>query len=480
MRLPRLLRTTSFRIAALFALIFGVSAVAVGTFVFVNVKSALDREERARIQSDALWLKGEYDNGGMTDLMSAVRERQRNKIAGRLDYSIFRSNGERLIGNMPQLTLKSGWKHIDGPPDGDEPPGELEKLLVYRIPLSKDLWLVVGDDVGRLQSLGNDFLRVFALGLLLALILSVGGGVAVSTAFLRRIDSITRTAEAIIEGDIGRRIALGGSGDDLDRLGATLNRMLDRIGALMDSLHNVSTDIAHDLRTPLGHLRQVLEEARQRAASMDEYRDAVERGIHETDAILDTFAAMLRIAQIESGSRRAGFRRFDLSRLVSSLAQTFGPTAEDQGRNLSAEVTPGIVIEGDAELITQLLVNLMDNAIRHTPRNAGIVVRLGFANANAVLDVADNGAGVPAGEREKIFERFYRCEKSRTTAGNGLGLSLVAAVAGLHRATIAAYDNAPGLRVRVEFPGATLNAQQAETHSAQGELFVRGRSDAIA
>jgi signal transduction histidine kinase len=330
--------------------------------------------------------------------------------------------------------------------------GELERLLVFRQPLSPDLWLVVGDDVGRLRQLGDDFLRVFSIGLLLALTLAAGGGAAVSLTFLKRIDSITRTAEAIIEGDIGQRISLRGSGDDLDRLANTLNRMLDRIGLLMETLRHVSTDIAHDLRTPLSHLRHALDDARERASDIGEYKAAVERAVNETDAILETFSAILRIAQIESGSRRAGFRRINLSGIVSDVAQTFAPTAEEQGHALVPEIEKDLQIVGDRELITQLTANLIDNAIRHTPSGAKIWLRLSTKNDAVFLEVCDNGIGVPPSERDKIFNRFYRGEASRTTPGNGLGLSLVSAVASLHWATIAVLDNEPGLKVQVEFP----------------------------
>jgi signal transduction histidine kinase len=451
-RLPRLFSTTSFRLAALFALIFGISAAAVGAFVYINVKSTLNAQERTRLQADALALKGEYDSGGMNDLMDAIHDRQHNKIAGGLDYSLFSSNGMRLFGNIPKQTLKPGWRHMLGPPDGDEPAGQPERLLVFRQPLAPNLWLVVGDDVGRLRQLSGDFLRVFAIGLLFALTLAAGGGAAVSLTFLRRIDSITRTAEAIIEGDIGQRISLSGSGDDLDRLANTLNRMLDRIGLLMETLRHVSTDIAHDLRTPLGHLRHALDDARERARDVGEYRTAVERAVAEVDNILETFSAILRIAQIESGSRRAGFRRVSLSVIASDVAQSFAPTAEEQKHTLIPQIEGGIEINGDQELITQLTANLLDNAIRHTPDGTRIWLRLAVQNGAVTLEVADNGTGVPLEEREKIFNRFYRGEASRTTPGNGLGLSLVDAVASLHRAAITALDNRPGLKIRVEFP----------------------------
>jgi signal transduction histidine kinase len=435
----------------MFALIFGVCVAVVGGFIYINVKATLDNQERARIRAEALTLKGEYDSGGMQDMMTAIHQRQRDKIAGALDYSLFKSNGDRLFGRLPKQRLRAGWKHMTGPPDGDEPPGELEKLLVFHQQLAPDLWLVVGDDVGRLRGLGDEFLRLFGLGLLMALSLAAIGGTVVSKTFLQRVDSITRTAEAIIEGDIGQRIPLSGSGDDMDRLASTLNRMLDRIGALMDTLRHVSTDIAHDLRTPLGHLRYALDDAREHARDVGEYKSAITRAIEETDEILGTFSALLRIAQIESGSRRSGFRTANLSEIATRVAQSFAPTAEEQGRTLSTAIDSHVEINGDRELITQLMANLIDNAIRHTP--AGATIHLSLASGEKpVLEVSDNGPGIPAEEREKVFNRFYRREASRTTPGSGLGLTLAAAVAALHHAKIALLDNMPGLKVRVEFP----------------------------
>jgi len=444
----------------MFALIFGVSVAVVGAFIYVNVKATLNNQERSRIEAEALTLKGEYDSGGMRDMMNAIRERQRDKIAGGLDYSLFTSDGKRLFGRLPKQQPRPGWKHMTGPPDGDEPRGELEQLLVFREKLAPDLWLVVGDDVGRLRNFGDDFLSLFGLGLLMALTLAAVGGTVVSKTFLQRVDSINRTAEAIIEGDIGKRIPLSGSGDDMDRLAGTLNRMLDRISTLMDALRHVSTDIAHDLRTPLGHLRHALDDAREHARDVVEYRSAIGRAIDETDAILDTFSALLRIAQIESGSRRSGFQTANLSEIASRVAQSFAPTAEEQGRTLTTAIDPHVEVSGDRELITQLMANLIDNAIRHTPTGAEIHLSLS-SGEKPVLEVSDDGRGIPAEEREKVFNRFYRREASRTTPGNGLGLTLAAAVAALHHAKIALLDNMPGLKVRVEFPKGAIGGQQS-------------------
>lgn len=461
------MRTASFKLAALYALIFGVSVVALAAVVYVISTAALDRETRARIVANATELHHEYSAGGLPQMLSAIRERQRGHLVGGLVYTVYGPHGKRLLGALPRSRVGAGWSDQTGPPDGDEPPGELEHLAVYATPLSNGAWLMVADDIGRVRRLGRLIMTTFGSALVLMLTLAVVGGLALSMAFLGRVDVITRTAEAIIGGNIHRRIPLRGTADDLDRLAATLNRMLDRITTLMDSVRQVSSDIAHDLRTPLGRLRQTLDEARDGATTTAEYKAAIDRAVAESDAILETFAALLRIAQIESGSRRAGFRTVDLSALVISMGQTFAPVAEDEGRSLDLRVDPMVRVEGDRELLTQMLANLIENAIRHTGPGARITVALAAAQTDATLTVADNGPGIPAAERQRVLERFYRMERSRTTPGSGLGLSLVAAIAELHVAAIRLEDNAPGLRIAVQFP--TLQVAAAQPKSAPAD-----------
>jgi signal transduction histidine kinase len=298
--------------------------------------------------------------------------------------------------------------------------------------------------------------------LLLVLTLAIAGGIVLSMAFLQRVDTITRTAEAIIGGDMQRRIPVRGAADDIDRLAVTLNRMLDRIASLMEALRQVSNDIAHDLRTPLGRLRQRLDEVRRNAGSVVEYETAVDHAVAETDEILDTFAALLRIAQIESGTRKAGFRSVDVSALTAHLCQTYLPVAEDARKTLDIDIAPDIAVDGDRELLVQMIANLIENAIRHTNDDTGIVVRLERHGAGAQIVIEDNGPGIPDGERERVLERFYRLERSRTTAGSGLGLSLVAAIAELHNAKVELADANPGLRVSIVFAEVSLERPAAE------------------
>ena len=454
MRLGQLLKSASFRITAAYVGLFVVSVSILAGLVYFSATSELERTIHLRIAVESDALRAEYTRGGVDQLLQAIAERQRSRLVGGLDYALYEGNGKRLFGNLPAVRCAKGWVTFTGPPDGDEPEGELEKLGVLITPLPNGHCLLVGDDIGKVRKFGSLILDSFSWVLLLTGTLAVAGGIFLSSRVLRRIETINRTAEAIIEGDLSRRIPRRGTPDDLDRLAATLNRMLDRMTGLMESVRHISNDVAHDLRTPLGRLRHSLEEASRTESSPAEYRAAIDRAVAEVDGILDTFGAILRIAQIESGSRRSGFQRLLLSELVADVCETYAPSIEDAEKTLRTRIQPGLWIHGDRELLIQSLANLLENAITHTPSGAVVTVSLSHPPEGIELEVADSGIGVPEAERKHIFKRFYRVERSRSAAGNGLGLSIVAAVAELHGAKLSASDNHPGLKIGVVFSDA--------------------------
>lgn len=445
MALPRLLRTASFRLTALYLLLFTASAAVLGGIVFLVARSALEQQMAARIETEMVFLRDEFRTGGLNDLLTTVRARDRGTSA--LEYLLQDPGGRQLAGGMPvAAALRPGWATIDVS-DAREDDGRPERVRVLVSDLGGGLLLAVGDDLSRITEVEEAVATAFLWTVGLAALLGIGGGALLSRAFLARVDAIARTAEAIIEGDLTRRIPERGTGDDLDRLAGTLNRMLDRISALMDSLRQVSSDVAHDLRTPLSRLFQRLEDARTHAHSVAEYEAAVEGAMREADGLLETFSALLRIAQVEGASPRAGFREVNISAVAESVVDAYRPDAEEAAHLLIAEVAPGIVIQGDQELLTQAVANLVENALRHTCAGTLIGVRLSRnCDRGSRLVVEDNGPGVGAEDLPRLVHRFYRGERSRTTSGNGLGLSLVAAVAELHGAALCLEDAAPGLR----------------------------------
>jgi signal transduction histidine kinase len=438
----RVLRTASFRLAALYLLLFTASAAVLGAAVFWMTHATLTQQLETRVQSALNHFTEDFATGGLPGLVSHAEEYGRGP--GALDYLVQSPQGTRLAGEIPVVGARRGWLRLTAVDQGVP-----KTLMAYAEALPGGVVVAVGDDVRRIRQAEAAVLRAFAWGVSATILLGAGGGIWLSQLFLYRVDAISRTAEAIIDGDLTQRVPLRGTGDDLDRLAETLNRMLDRMDKLLESVRQASNNIAHDLRTPLSRLGQHLEDARAQACAATDHQRALDAAKAEVDALLGTFAALLRIAEVEAGAQRAAFRRVDLSAIVATVAEAFTPSAEEAGYVVAAAVTPGIAVHGDRELLTQMLVNLVENALRHTPPGTVLRLLLDKQAGRAVLVVEDNGPGVPEAERELVLRRFYRLDHSRSTPGSGLGLSLVAAVAELHGAALRLDDARPGLRVSV-------------------------------
>jgi len=444
-RPPKILQTTTFRLAAIYVAGFAFAVAALGVMTYFVTTRTLERRLDTAIAVDMEALQADYRAGGLSQLLAAVSTHEHSHPNGPLDYAVI-ANGSRLAGHLMAWPFVAGWSTL--PYRESEGDDARRRFLVSN--LNGGVTLAIAADPEEVDEVKEAIFYGFLSAFGAVLILGIVGGIGLSLALLRRVEVIRRTAEAIIAGDLSRRVPVRGSGDDLDRLSQTLNHMLDRIGELMESVRAVSANIAHDLKTPLARLRQRLEAAR---VQPDEARKAaVESGVAEVDEILATFAALLRIAQIEAGTRRSGFISVNLSETFSTVAEAFAPAAEDAGQKLTATITPDLTMMGDRELLTQMLANLTDNAIRHAGMGATIVIDLRRDTKGIVGCVSDNGPGVPAAELELIFRRFHRSAESHSVSGSGLGLSLVKAVADIHGIAVHAEDATAGLRIVLRFP----------------------------
>lgn len=309
--------------------------------------------------------------------------------------------------------------------------------------------LTVAFSTLEIRELLDVVLTVFGWASFAVVALAIAGGIWLAKRVQRRLDAIADTMNAISHGQLDARIPLIGSNDDIDLLSSRVNAALDRLSTMVDGVRQVSNDIAHELKTPLNRLQLMVESAiRKPRNNRRELHDALEE-IGRLDA---TFEAMLRIARIESGAGKSRFAAIDLAQLLNDLVEIFADVAADEGRRLSFAGPPsGIQIEGDRDLVTQLFVNLIENALRHAPPSSAIHVSLVREQSRIVGTVADDGPGIPAAERTNVLRRLYRLDKSRSTPGSGLSLSIVAAIAELHGADLVLDDNAPGLRVTVVF-----------------------------
>jgi signal transduction histidine kinase len=442
--LPDLFRTASFRIALFYAGLFSLSVFVLFVIIYLATTGFTAQQLAGRVERELATLKTEYRISGRDNLVT--------QITARLDsaqgafYLLEAPGGQVLAGNLGSLPQQIGWVDFPAAGSGDH-------IRAKGARLEDGDFLLVGLDATRLDDLNDRVIRSFLWGSAGTLVLAIMGAILMSAVSLRHIDGIVGAMEDIVDGNLSRRLPLVGSRDEFYRLAVQVNRMLDRIQALMSGLQQVSNDIAHDLKTPLTRLRHRLELVRHRAAGVADYEVAVDQALAECDLTLATFDALLRISQIEAGTRRSGFKNVDLAAVIQTLITAYQPVAEECGHRLSVATASEALIAGDPELLTQMVSNLIENAFKHTPPGSSIELSLSPTADGWRLIVADDGPGIPPSHRDKVFQRFYRLDPSRTSAGNGLGLSLVAAVIQLHGAGIKLADNEPGLRVEIIFPG---------------------------
>ena len=456
MKTPRFIRTSSFRLAALYAGLFAASTAVLFGIVYWTTTSALREQVRLSLKNEMASLESKFATEPASALATEIKQRLASGKTQPFYYGLLDPLGHPLAGNLSKLGMFEGWRELPGDDDeheDDDATGEHSNPVLFalgrRLPSGE--YLTIATDASRIDEAQEAITDSFVWATAATLLLALAGGVALSQGFLRRVDEINRTTCAIMGGDLANRIRTTGSGDELDQLGRNLNAMLDRLQGLMEGLKQVSSDIAHDLRTPLSRLKQRLEAVRSEANSVQEYKEAVDQAVQDADMALSIFGALLRIAQIESGTRRANFSDLDLSALLENLAITYAAVADDMGKTLVSSINPNIHIRGDRELLTQLFVNLIENALRHTPNGATVSISLASRDTGPIAEVSDNASGIPEGERRNVFKRFYRLERSRSTPGSGLGLALVAAVADLHTARVELVDNEPGLKVTLQF-----------------------------
>ncbi|WP_295384918.1 HAMP domain-containing sensor histidine kinase [uncultured Thiodictyon sp.] len=468
-RATRVLKSSSFRLALLYMLLLSISVGILLGFIYWSTAGFMDRQTDATIGAEIQGLAEQYRQRGLPGLSTVIQERIARDPAGAGLYLLADADLKPLLGNLDRwpagFLAADGWIHFRlrnrGPNQAEE---HAARGQVFR--LRGDLLLLVGRDVRDLEGTRHLILDALTWGLAITAALALLGGWVLSHRVLRRLEAINQISREIMEGDLSRRIPVGGSNDDFDQLAAGLNQMLSRIESLMDGVRQVSDNIAHDLRTPLTRLRTKLELLRAELGDTHPAGATAEETIADAEELLTTFNALLRIARIEAGGRRAAFAPVDLVPLVADLAELYEPVAAERLQQLTFSAPRNAWVIGDRDLLFQALGNLVDNAVKYTPEGGLVDLRLTGTEQDILMEVADSGPGIPAGLRAEVFRRFFRADHSRSTPGSGLGLSLVQAVIQLHGATIELLDNAPGLRVRIRLErGAALATDLPQPNS---------------
>jgi signal transduction histidine kinase len=443
----RVFRTSSFRLALIYTALTAVSFVILLAVIFFSTTRFMRHQIDDSVSSEVEEILADSQGRGPETIRSVVQGLSSHPAGF---YYLFQdAHGVAQAGNLPAMDPRAGVR--------EWPQTSKSKRTVFSAIRGRGVsvpggYLFVGWSTHQLNEMEEMVVGSFTWALAGCIALALAGGWVMSARLMRRIETVSNTSRNIISEDLRQRLPLTPAGDELDHLAGSINAMLDRIEALMEDLRQVTTDIAHDLRTPLTRLRQRMELASRPGIDVETLRSTLGRSVTEIDSILSIFAALLHIAQLQSGPRRAAFKEVDLSELLGTIAELYKPTAEENAQLLLEKVAGSLSVRGERELLMQLFANLTENALRHTPRGSTVCILAARSAGTLMVSIVDNGPGIPDNMREKVLQRFFRLEVSRTTAGNGLGLSLANAIVKVHDAKLELADAAPGLRASVIFP----------------------------
>jgi signal transduction histidine kinase len=444
----RLLRSASVRLTLVFAGLFVVAALILAGLLWWSTGAYLERETDAVIAADIQAIGDRLRDFGLPGAVSTIQERVAETADEHAIYLLTDPTLTPVAGNL------SAWPAAVGPEQGWYQAalvrdGRPYAARLLHVSLRGGFQLLVGRDIQSRLAIRALILNALGWATLAALILAIGGGLLVRRAVLARIAQVNRTTAAIVQGDLRRRLPAPDDDDEFGRLALTINEMLAQIELLVEGVRNASNAVAHDLRTPLAELRAHLEGIGRGSSAVaipDAVRGALADAIADVDRLVAMCNALLRLAEIDSGARRAGFAKVALAHLVAEVAEIYAALAEEKGATLTVDAAAAIEVTGDPDMLAQAVGNLLDNAVKYAPTGR-IALTLGRrSDGRATIVVADNGPGIPAAERDKAVERFYRGDASRSSPGHGLGLAEVAAVAKLHGGTLELADNAPGLK----------------------------------
>ena len=458
MLLAKTLTSSTFRLALIAIGTFGLIVSAIFSYVYLSTSTYVRSRSDRAIMTEYSSLQTAYARSGRDGLVALIEQRITDKSFAGNVYLLADSSLAPLAGNLrgwpSTITAATGWAEFRAPaPLRDAADRSLLRAMLETF--TNGDRLLVGRDIGDLDSFADQMKGAVISGVALIFVLAAVASILVTRRTVGRIEAINATSRAIMLSGLDKRIPLRGSHDEWDRVAENLNLMLARIETLMGEVKQVSDNVAHDLRTPLTRMRGRLEKAYHGPRNSADDQTLIGDTIADLDAVLRIFSSLTRIAQIETRERKGAFRTVNLVEIASEVVELYDAAAEPDGTRLVVAGEREVLVTGDRDLIFDAIANLVDNSIKHGRAGGQVFVANENIDGTPAISITDDGPGIPADEYEHVFKRFYRLEHSRYTPGNGLGLSLVAAVARIHGARIEMYDNAPGLKLTLRFSGST-------------------------
>ena len=457
-----LFRLTSFRLIFIYTILLAISVFLIAFYLYWSTARDLQNRADQDIVQESQMLTRIYQRGGVNGLARFIT--QLSQIPNANLYALRNNKNDIVAGNFTDkdslwdLTrLDDGWVSFSSTRNKASANDNISTRKQFfrgkEFIVRGSYNLIIGRDVSNEIYLKERFLNTIISATLLILVLGLFGGYVLSRNILNRISAINKTSIEIMDGDLLQRLPIGSSNDELNQLSVNLNNMLDRLNKLMTGMKDVSDNIAHDLRTPLNKIRTNLEVTLMSNPTSENYRNSIQEVIYDIDIVINTFNSLLVISRVESGSLLLEKEKVDINKLLENVIDLWEPLAEEKNINLINQSDDNIYIEGNKNLLSQAISNLIDNAIKYGPQGNKINIGAKFDNANVILWVSDNGPGIPNKDKERVLERFARLDVSRNTKGTGLGLSLVTSSIRFHKGTIQLLDSKPnGLIVKLEIP----------------------------
>lgn len=430
--------------------VFISSAIVLFAMLYWVTHSYLLHEVDERLRGEV----EEFHSIGREAAIETIAALSRRDVASSRPYGVFDASGRWLAGNIRVLPVARDRKpfyYMEPMRDGRHTIDAHFRGII--VPTDSGVRIVVGHAMDEIIDFDHTLVKMLCVGLALTILLAVACGAALNAMSNRRIRAISLTGREIMAGQLNRRLPTRGTHHDLDRLAEIVNTMLDEVERLVAEVRGVCAGIAHDLRTPMTHLRAGLERARRRSTGVADYEHAVDAAIVQSDVVLNRFTALLRIAEIEAEGRRASFGDVSLDIVLRDVVDLYEPVADDRGLSVSVNAPEPVQVFGDVDLLFGAIENLLDNALKFTPRGGAITLEADLDAGEPILSVADSGPGIEAGERAAVLRPFYRSpsQRAHAPAGHGLGLSLVAAIARVHDADVEIHDNQPGCKMVLRF-----------------------------